>query len=516
MQAKFDKYIALLAALGIIFANTVAGFADFEDDGMQSFVLEAEQESEQVVEQVVDQTEDFEDPAKEEALEKQELFMKRLKDEFNLSKTDYQQILTQVTDVQEHLHEISEHKTTLTEQLNNLDAQITMTTDRLMTVVKQVVETENEITSLYEEIEIREVALNYQKELLKDYIEVIYKEQNEYFNIDESGKVDAFKLLLADGSVGNNLKELEFFDLLNEAGIQMVETLDTLAKELKDYQASLGQKREELLVLQDGVEEEKRQLEYQRDSKQNLLDLTAGQEQIYEQLLEQTIREQEQLLSDVKNLNNALSFMEAKMAEEGADFDPDKYLALLDYRSQALYEFQMTYIPNNAGFAWPVEPARGISAYFRDAGYVGVFGVQHNAVDIPEYQGSTVRAAADGVVYTAKDNGYGYSYIILAHANGFMTVYGHISSILVDEGQTVTQGAIIGLSGGMPGSKGAGYMTTGPHLHFEMLLNGLYVDPLEYLPLNVFTAEEIASMPEKYYDDWEGETLNLDGEALSR
>ena len=60
--------------------------------------------------------------------------------------------------------------------------------------------------------------------------------------------------------------------------------------------------------------------------------------------------------------------------------------------------------------------------------YVGVFGVQHNAIDIPQYQGTPVRAVADGVVYVARDNGYGAA-IILSHAGGFMTVYGHVSSI---------------------------------------------------------------------------------------
>ncbi|MDZ4209556.1 MAG: peptidoglycan DD-metalloendopeptidase family protein, partial [Candidatus Curtissbacteria bacterium] len=356
-----------------------------------------------------------------------------------------------------------------------------------------------------------------QKELIKDYFRVIYLEENNYFSIGENGEIQAFKLLLADDSVGNNLKDLKYFDLLNEAGQQMIDQLEVLSVELTDYQIDLNKKKIKLVALQDELSIEKVQLELQRESKENLLALTKGQETVYQQLLEQTQLQQEALINDVKNLGNAVAFIERKIQEEGADFDPENYMSLLDYKTQVLYNFHLN---NNfaasEGFVWPVDPDRGISAYFRDSGYVGVFGVQHNAVDIPEYQGSPFRAAADGVVYTARDNGYGYSYIILAHAGGLMSVYGHVSNILVAEGDVISQGSIIGLTGGMPGSLGAGYMTTGPHLHFEVLLNGLYVDPLYYLPLDFFSEEEILGMPEKYYDDWQVDVGASTFEALDR
>lgn len=133
-------------------------------------------------------------------------------------------------------------------------------------------------------------------------------------------------------------------------------------------------------------------------------------------------------------------------------------------------------------FVWPVSPELGISAHFHDAGYQKRFGMQHDAIDIPAPQGSLVRAAADGVVEKAVDNGLGFNALVLRHDGGFATLYGHVSAYLVQEGQEVAAGEPVALSGGMPGTAGAGKMTTGPHLHFELLRDGVHVNPEEYLP----------------------------------
>jgi len=130
---------------------------------------------------------------------------------------------------------------------------------------------------------------------------------------------------------------------------------------------------------------------------------------------------------------------------------------------------------------WPVEPDEGLSATFLDAAYEQRFGVSHHAIDIPVPQGSAIRSAADGVVDKIVDNGLGYSYIIVKH-DGFATLYGHASAFFVAEGEVVRQGDVLAASGGMPGTSGAGVLTTGPHLHFEVIVNGERVDPLTVLP----------------------------------
>jgi len=132
-------------------------------------------------------------------------------------------------------------------------------------------------------------------------------------------------------------------------------------------------------------------------------------------------------------------------------------------------------------FRWPVMGR--ISAGFHNGSYEEYFGVPHQGIDIVVGQGTPVSAAADGVVYLARDGGkYGYSYVLIGHRDGIATLYGHLSQINVSSGQEIAAGQVVGLSGGTPGTHGAGPMTTGAHLHFEMIRNGEHINPTIILP----------------------------------
>lgn len=132
-------------------------------------------------------------------------------------------------------------------------------------------------------------------------------------------------------------------------------------------------------------------------------------------------------------------------------------------------------------FSWPVYGR--VSAGFMNHEYKLHFGVPHHGMDIVTGQGTPVAAAADGVVFLVRDGGEtGYSYVLIGHRGGYATLYGHMSAFDVVAGQDVRAGQVIGLSGGQPGTPGAGPMTTGPHLHFEVIRAGVNVDPATVLP----------------------------------
>jgi len=74
-----------------------------------------------------------------------------------------------------------------------------------------------------------------------------------------------------------------------------------------------------------------------------------------------------------------------------------------------------------------------------------------------------------------------YAYVLIIHTGNLSTLYGHLSQIYITGDQFVNKGDVVGLSGGRPGTVGAGPFVTGPHLHFEVRSNGIPVDPMGYL-----------------------------------
>ena len=102
------------------------------------------------------------------------------------------------------------------------------------------------------------------------------------------------------------------------------------------------------------------------------------------------------------------------------------------------------------------------------------WGRMHKGIDWAVPKGTAVRASCGGTVVSAGwSGGYG-NCITIRHPDGKMTRYGHLSKILVSAGQKVDQNQKIALSGNTGRS-------TGPHVHFEILVNGTQVNPLKYL-----------------------------------
>lgn len=98
---------------------------------------------------------------------------------------------------------------------------------------------------------------------------------------------------------------------------------------------------------------------------------------------------------------------------------------------------------------------------------------EHRGVDLAVSIGTPVYAAGDGIVTISKYKGdYGYL-IEIDHGDGVVTRYAHNSQLLVASGTSVEKGALIAYSGN------SGF-STGPHVHFELILNGIWVNPLTY------------------------------------
>ena len=123
--------------------------------------------------------------------------------------------------------------------------------------------------------------------------------------------------------------------------------------------------------------------------------------------------------------------------------------------------------PSSSGLIWPVSgPVT--------SGFGMRWGRMHTGIDIGVAYGTPIHAAASGrVIYAGWESGYG-NFVIIDHGRGLATAYGHQSRIAVSNGQSVTQGQVIGYVGC------TGHCF-GPHLHFEVRINGQPVDPMGYL-----------------------------------
>jgi murein DD-endopeptidase MepM/ murein hydrolase activator NlpD len=155
--------------------------------------------------------------------------------------------------------------------------------------------------------------------------------------------------------------------------------------------------------------------------------------------------------------------------------------SLLIIGSQALAQSKSQMEPSQVnGVVFPLIEPRLSSTYGPRKHPVKKYNKHHNGVDLAAPKNSHVRAVKAGLVIFA-DSYAGFGKLVtIKHSDGYVSLYGHLNDILVNPGQKVAAGELLG----RVGSTG---LATGPHLHFEWRKNGKPVDPLKVFP---FLAED--------------------------
>ena len=354
----------------------------------------------------------------------------------------YQQLIT----------EKQKEKASLKNQLSILDNKMAEIELDIEGTKLEIEQTELELRSLELEIAKKDQQINQAQDRLSKLIKTI----------DQQGSKNTLEIILMNDSFSDFLNDLEYLNNISSAVRDELEDLKDLKASLEEQQQTLNHKREQLAELQQVLADKKYALDQEKENKNFILEQTQLSESEYQALLADAQKEQEQANAEISQLERTVRQKLAQLEASRPKNNQNK--------------------PNSTSvFIWPV-PKNRINAYFHDPDYPFRNVFEHPAVDIRAAQGTPIVAAADGYVAAAKDAGMGYSYIMIVHDNGLATVYGHVSKIVVKEEDYVTAGQLIGYSGGTPGTPGAGKMTTGPHLHFEVRLNGIPVDPLAYLP----------------------------------
>ncbi len=368
-----------------------------------------------------------------------------------------EQIKTKQAQLEDLKKQIDTYRDAIAEkqsQASSLKKQLTILDDKIAQAELDIKTKELALNTVTLQIQVVTLDISRHEQSIADKSAKIAEILRQLYQNDRKSLLEIVAL---NSSFGKYFDQLSYLEELQRNLQQQTNQLQTTKTELELQQQSLALYKADLLKAKNDLEEARGLLGSELNTKQYILTQTRQSESRYQNLLTQAIQEQQKANSEISNLEQEVR---RRLKNQGLN-NLDKL---------------------DTNFIWPVNPYKGLSTYFNDPTYIFRKYFEHGAIDIPNAQGNAIKAAASGYVARAKDAGLGYSYIMIVHNNGLASVYGHVSRIDVEENSFVSKGQIIGAVGGMPGTRGAGRLTTGPHLHFEIRLNGIPVNPLDYLP----------------------------------
>lgn len=373
--------------------------------------------------------------------------MLEIHDDIGEKQDEIEELNTKIKEYEATVRQKQREKLSLENQIIIVDNRMKKTELDIESTELQISTTELELESLNLQIKEKQTKIESQKEYLSEFIRQIQKEDQR----------EQLEILLLYDSFADFFDHLKYLEEVNGSLTETLQDVRKLKDDLETQKNETEEKKQALLKMKERLEDKKFSLEEQKISKAWLKSRAAASEEKFRNLVYELRLEQQKIDDELKNLEANLR---KKLEEADAGFLRDGSDLVL---------------------SWPVEPARGISATFHDPDYPYRYLFEHPAIDIRAYQGTPVRAAAPGYVAKINFNGLAYSYLMIIHREGISTVYAHLSKMSVPVDTYVERGQIIGYSGGMPGTPGAGRLSTGPHLHFEVRLNGIPVDPMGYL-----------------------------------
>ncbi|GAA0368305.1 murein DD-endopeptidase MepM/ murein hydrolase activator NlpD [Bacillus horti] len=343
------------------------------------------------------------------------------------------QTRAEINEIRNKVNELIAEERTLNDDIVKLDLEIATTKSNIELQETEIAITEVKAYEAALELQAAEEQVAKREDLLKTRVRAMY---------ESGGTVDYLEVLMGSSNFGEFLERLDFLSLLVQQDQKIVEDF-IHAKEL--------------------VEEKKEEIEQ------------------YLVLLEEQLNSLNALKADFekqqKDKQVAIAAIQVTQ-EELAREEAEAFAAATALANQkAVAQKELEDLRWDGIFAWPVPNSKRITSHFglRKDPFTGQTR-GHNGMDIGAPQGTTIVAAASGVVLVAEYlNGYGNT-VIVEHGDGIRTLYGHIRNggIVVSVGDRVDREQKIA----EVGSTGR---STGPHLHFEVHKNGVQTDPVDYL-----------------------------------
>lgn len=375
-------------------------------------------------------------------------------------------------DVEKILSDLESKKSNSEAYMEELDAKLSDIANNIYSIQQQIDTKNAEIASIQDQIAQAEVDISSQYEAMKLRIQYMY----------ENGNASYLSMILDSDSIGDFLNRAEYITELTSYDRKMLDEFQAKKNEIEAAKASLDKQLADLQVLQADAEAERAATEELIAAKNAEIEsvnasISNAENQIID--LEQDIEAQQELVAEMESIearrkaeeeSRKAAEEESRKAAEQAAKDKEQE------SSSASGNTSKTPVESSGKYIWPLSGHTYISSYFsyRNNPFGGSSTEFHNGIDIPAPTGTPVMAVSGGQVAWSYYSSSAGNWIGIDHGNGTYSVYMHMSSRLVSEGDYVTTGQTIGLVGSTGRS-------TAPHLHLSIRLNGSYVDPLNYV-----------------------------------
>lgn len=402
----------------------------------------------------------------------------------------------QIEDAKDKKKDLEEKKKELANKLKSLETKKDNVLSYIEGLDKELSDLGAEIAALNEEIDQVNKDLDKTGEDLK---EAEKTEKNQYATMKkriqymyENGDTSILEVLLSAENIADLLNHMEYVEEITEYDNSLLDRYKESKKKVQKMKKSL----EDTLAEKEALGEE---LKMNQDALENVMKKKQDQLKVYESNISDAeklssdytaqIAQQEALVEDLlEKERKRIEEEERKRREEEERKRKEEEERRRQEQLAANNNSNNTSgnssnsgsagTNNNVsagGFRWPVPSSNRITCEFgpRKSPTAGASSY-HKGIDIGASSGAPIVAAKGGTVVTASYNAAAGYYVMISHGNGVYTVYMHCQKLLVSPGQTVSQGQNIALVG----STG---ISTGPHLHFAVSVNGSYVNPRKYV-----------------------------------
>lgn len=417
-------------------------------------------------------------------------------------KAKLEQSLTQAEAL---IDELSSSQDAAEDKITELNKQLSDISNQITTLQNQLADKNQQILVSQDAVNAARETVNAQYAEMKKRIQFMY----------ENGQTTVLEMMLTSGSLADFVNMAEYFSRVTAYDRDKLTEYESSVAELSDAEETLQKEYKELQAMKEEVEQDQEAVASMLSRKESELASISGNLDEAEQLAqsyEAEVQAQNEVLAAIQAAEAERLAQEAaeaaarkeeeeKQAQQTADAGNASSGNTTANTSGSGNNSSSSDGNNNASsgntsggsgsgstsgsgssstaptgaFVWPVPASRVISS---DYGYrevpIAGAGANHNGIDIAAPYGSSVLAAADGKVITSRLSTTAGNMIIIDHGGGVYSVYMHNSARLVSVGDRVTAGQTIA----QVGSTG---LSTGNHLHFGVSVNGVYVNPWNYL-----------------------------------